>query len=175
MTSRRLVKSVFGGALALLAMIAGAQQVNSADNSEWVENPAPPPPAFSKEKWVPIEMPPFVSLKVGVDPNTLTVGTDGVVRYVVVMVNASGSVNAVYEGLRCATDEVKTYARFSASGTWSPVREPVWRGVAENSPSRHSHAFARQGGCRDKFAFNKEEILKALSERKQGPFGSNIN
>jgi hypothetical protein len=78
------------------------------------------------------------------------------------MVNASGSVNAAYEGIRCVSDEVKTYARWSSSGTWLPVNAPQWKAINDNMPSKHAFAFARQGGCDARLATSKAEILKAL-------------
>ena len=112
-------------------------------------------------------MPSYVSVKVGVDPQTLSVGADGVVRYVMVMRNSSGSVNAVYEGIRCVTDEVKTYARAGNSGQWTLVEQPQWKPVNDNMPSRHAWAFARQGGCENRLTTSKDAIIKALQQRQK--------
>ena len=149
-------------ALALVAPCGLAQTGNGLDNPDWAEEEIPPPPAFSKDKLIPLEMPPHVSLKVGVDPESIQVGGDGVVRYVIVMTNATGSTNAVYEGIRCVSDEVKTYARFSTSGQWSMQANPAWKAVNDNMPSHHAQAFARQGGCQGRLATSKQEIIKAL-------------
>jgi hypothetical protein len=135
---------------------------NVPDTADWVEAAVPPAPNFSKDGLVLIDMPPHVSLKVGIAPNTIAVGMDGVVRYVVVMTNSSGSMNAAYEGIHCSTDEVKTYARWSSSGTWSPVSDPQWKAVNDNMPSKHAHAFARQGGCINRLAPSPTEIIAAL-------------
>lgn len=157
------------GALCLACAGAWAQSGNGLDNPDWKEEPVPPPPAFAKDAVIALEMPVFVSLKVGVDPSTIVVGGDGVVRYVIVMRNATGSVNAAYEGIRCITDEVKTYARWSSSGTWSMVTDPQWKALNDNMPSQHAKAFARQGGCEARLATSKSEIIHALkSGRKSG-------
>lgn len=132
------------------------------DAADWVEAAVPAAPAFSKDGLLPLDMPPHVSLKVGIAPSTIAVGPDGVVRYVVVMTNASGSVSAAYEGIHCITDEVKTYARWSSSGTWSPVSDPQWKALNDNMPSKHAHAFARQGGCINRLATSPAEIIAAL-------------
>jgi hypothetical protein len=134
---------------------------------EWVEEKTPPIPTFSKSGLIPIDMPSHVSLKVGIDPATISVGTDGVVRYVMVMSNATGSVNAVFEGIRCTTDEVKTYARFNSSGNWSEVSDTQWKGINDNMPSKHAFAFARQGGCQLRLAPTKAEILQAITQRQK--------
>jgi hypothetical protein len=148
---------------------------NGLDNPDWKEEQVPPPPAFSKERVVAIDMPRHVTLRIGVDPDTIVVGADGVVRYVIVMVNSTGSVNAVYEGIRCASDEFKTYARWSASGTWSSTANPEWRAVNDNMPSRHTLAFARQGGCINRLAPTKAEILQTLKSPKKTGITSLVN
>lgn len=151
--------------IALLANLAWAQSPPNA--LDWVEDKATSPPAYSRERLIPIDMPPYVSIKIGVDPATITVGADGVVRYVVVMRNASGSVNAAYEGIRCNTDEVKTYARSGSSGEWHTVATPEWKAVNDNLPSRHAFAIARQGGCETRLSTSTAEVIKALKQRQK--------
>jgi hypothetical protein len=153
------------GLLALSCTASLAEFVNTgngADNPDWVEEQTPPPPQVSKDALISIDMPLHVSVKVGVDPQSIVVGADGVVRYVLVMRNATGSSNAVYEGIRCITDEVKTYARQGSSGEWSLAQNPTWKALNDNLPSRHAQAFARQGGCQNHLATSKEDIVKAL-------------
>ncbi len=153
----------FGLCLVFFLHSAGAQ--NTLDNPNWVEEQVPPPPPYSKVDLIPIEMPLYVSLKIGVDPSTVAVGGDGIVRYVVVMKNTTGTTNAAYEGIRCLTDEVKTYARVGSSGEWSMASDPQWKAVNDNMPSRHAHAIARQGACNARFAPSTPEVLKALKQR----------
>ena len=81
------------------------------DNPDWTEEKNPRLLRFLPAKVLPLDMPNFVTVKVGIDPSTIMVGGDGVVRYVAVMTNSSGTSNAMYEGIRCLTGEVKTYAR----------------------------------------------------------------
>lgn len=45
-----------------------------------------------------------------IDEKSLTVGSDGVVRYSIVIRSASGSDNVMYDGLRCSTNQLKNYA-----------------------------------------------------------------
>lgn len=156
-------KIVWGIGMALAAVAACAQ--TPVDVPEWTEEKAAPPPAYSQDRLIPIEMPSYVTLKVGIDPETVTVGADAVVRYVVVMRNVSGSVNAAYEGILCTSGEVKTYARTSASGSWVAVEQPQWRPMTDNLPSRHAYAIAQQGGCEGRTAARREDILRALKRR----------
>ncbi len=159
-------------ALALLAFTFSASLVmaqNTLDNPDWAEEKEAPPPAYSSSKLLLLDMPNFVTVKVGIDPNTVYTGGDGIVRYVAVMSNSSGSTNAVYEGIRCLTGEVKTYARAGSSGTWSLVSTPVWRDVMDNIGSQHARVFAKQAACEARVANSKAEILKALQFGKKSP------
>lgn len=151
-------------AVGLTVCAVGAQAQALVEDPDWKETEVPAPPAFSKDHLVAIEMPHYVSLKFGVDPATLAITPDGIVRYVMVAINASGSVNAMYEGIRCATGEVKTYARASTSGTWSVVKDPEWRALSDNLPSKHAIALARQGACdgRAAAASSTADIIKNL-------------
>ena len=136
---------------------------NYVQEVEWVEVAVPEAPAFSTTNGIAIDMPRHVSVKVAVDPATLAIGSDGVVRYVATMTNTSGSVSAVYEGIRCTTDEVKTYARWSSSGQWTRTTEPTWKEINSNLPSKHAYAIARQGACEVRLARNSvADIVRAL-------------
>jgi hypothetical protein len=155
-------------ALTLVALSTSAQVVIDPD---WKETEVPPPPSFSTDKLIPIEMPKYVSLRFAVDPATLAITADGIVRYVVVAINATGSVTAMYEGIRCATGEVKTYARYTPNGQWSSIQDPQWRGLGENLPSKHAVAIARQGACegRSATASSAAAIVNALKYPKRDP------
>lgn len=146
-------------ALPLLAQVG-------ADDPDWQESTPPTAPTFSADKLLPLDMPRYVTLKIGIDPTTLTITPDGIVRYVVVMRNASGSVNAMFEGIRCATSEVKTYARANDTGVWSMVAEPKWRNFTDNRPSNHAWIFARQAACdgRTTAGHSAADIIKALKK-----------
>ena len=84
----------------------------------------------------------------GVDPKTISVGSDEVVRYVMVAYNSEGSTNALFEGLRCNTSEIKTYACSSTADKWQTVAQPEWAPLDPTKGSnRHAIALARQGFC----------------------------
>lgn len=171
-TDHRIMNKTKHRALAATLLLsttfaAWGQAGNGLDNLDWVEDKEPPPPAFSATRALPLEMPNYVSVRVGIDPATVTVGKDGVVRYVVVMSNATGSVNAVYEGIRCASDQVKVYARAGASGEWSVLPEPTWRDVNGNQPSKHALVFARLAACDVRVANRLEDVIKALQTQQK--------
>ena len=152
--------------LVALTLTTRIQAQVAPDDPDWKESEAPPAPTFSTDKLLPLAMPPYVSVKFGIDPATLAISPDGIVRYVVVTQNGSGTVNAMYEGIRCATGEVKTYARANDARTWSTVTEPTWRGLTDNLPSKHAWVFAHQAACdgRATTANSTAAIIKALKK-----------
>jgi hypothetical protein len=151
----------FGMIAAALWAVSAAAQV-AFNPPDWVEAKTAAPPSFTTDQLIPIEMPHYVTVEVGIAPSTVSVGTDGVVRYVVVMRNTSGSTIAAYEGIRCTTDEVKLYARTNSVGDWVTIAAPQWRSVTDNLPSKHAFAIARQGGCNTHLSSSLDETLKAL-------------
>ena len=138
-------------------LLAGAFFVVSAlpvqaqwqtEESPWQESDVPLPPAFDMSKLLTFEVSSASSLVYGVDPATISITqSDGVVRYVMVATSASGARNIMYEGLRCATGEFKTYARYSVDGRWGLVSNPEWRSMFGNLPSKHALRFAKAGAC----------------------------
>jgi len=143
-----MLRASRGAVFACFLCVSSLANAQLFGNSDWKETEVPPPPAFSQDKLVDIDMPRYTSLKFGVDPNTIKVTGDGVVRYVIVAANKeSGGFNAFYEGVRCATDEYKTYARFTSGGAWESTRDPEWKRISDRT-SRHTQALASQGLCR---------------------------
>ena len=154
-------------ALSFVAVGAAAGIFTSPD---WKESDTPAPPAFSLDRLITLEMPRYVSLRFGVDPATLAITPDGIVRYVMVATNASGSFSALYEGIRCATGEVKTYARASNGAAWSIVKEAQWQDWSGATlASKHARGLARQGACDGSTSANSvRDIVNALKNPDQG-------
>lgn len=74
-----------------------------------------------------------------VDETTLTTGSDGVVRYVLVVRTQGGATNISFEGIRCEALEYKIYASGRADGSWTRARKSEWRPI-ENKPMNRQHA-----------------------------------
>lgn len=144
-------KTLVRGAL-VLAVFASAGQLQAqqafANDAEWKETEAPPPPAFDVNKLITLDVPTSLSLVYGIDPATISIlKSDSLVRYVVVATSASGVRNVMYEALRCSSGEFITYARYSPDGKWNPAGNPQWRSLFDNMPSRHALRLARAGAC----------------------------
>jgi hypothetical protein len=133
-------------AAVLFLLAAGVAQAQLVDpDPDAKESEAPPPPQWRTGGLIPLEMA-RSGLRYGVDPASVSVSADGVVRYVVVATGSGGAVNGLYEGIRCRTGEVKTYARYLPGAGWTPASDAAWRALQEPQ-YRHSLAIARSGAC----------------------------
>ena len=131
-------------AVALAATAASAQIVTP--DADWREQDVPPPPALQTQGLLDVDLGTGPSdLRFGVDPKSVSVGKDRVVRYVVVATSRSGAVNASYEGLRCDRGEYRVYARNSGQA-WRPVTMD-WRSLFDGIEARRALAVARSGAC----------------------------
>ena len=135
-------------ALAFCSAVACASAQTIPDPAaDWQEVDAPPPPALRTQGLVPVEVLRSGTMHFGVDPASISVGADRVVRYVVVATSSSGTVNGIYEGIRCDTGEVKVYARHNPDSGWVPARDPQWQNIFNTANTSHSLAIARSGAC----------------------------
>ncbi|MDR2030924.1 MAG: CNP1-like family protein [Azoarcus sp.] len=66
------------------------------------------------------------------DTGSLTVGEDGVIRYVLVARSKSGAESATFEGIRCATAERRLYASAGRDGQWRPFRNSAWQTLGDS-------------------------------------------
>ena len=129
---------------ALLAGATAAQML--PDDPDWKEVEVPRPPPVRTSGLIDLDVP-GATLRFGIDPASVSIGTDRVVRYVVVATSRTGTVNAMYEGLRCNTGQVRVYARHNPDSGWVPTRSEEWQALHSVPHSRHSLAVARTGAC----------------------------
>jgi hypothetical protein len=154
--------SRFAVSLAFAASAAHAQL--SPVNPDWREADAPPPPAVKLDGLIPLDMP-RSGLRFGVDPASVSLGSDSIVRYVVVATGAGGAVNALYEGIRCNTAEFKVYARYNTGSGWTVASDSPWLSLHDARGSRHSsssHAPERASATANRSA---TQIVRTCARR----------
>jgi hypothetical protein len=61
-----------------------------------------------------------------IDVNSVSLTTDEVLRYTVIIQPPSGASNIFHEGFRCATQEVKMLAFGTRDGEFRPMADPRW-------------------------------------------------
>lgn len=151
----------------LLLSCSAFAQLRDAD-PDWKESELPAPPEFKADQTIELEMPRHMTVRLGVDPQTIRITDDGIVRYVVVARSPGTSTIANYEGIRCLTGEVKIYARYSSSGIWQPIPNAEWKPLNGNQPSLHALAFARQAACEGRAAASGSAAI-IISKLKSTP------
>lgn len=148
----------------LLCFIQGAQ-AQVADPEPWREAEVAPPVAFSTDQLQSFEVMQGSSLNYGIDPKTLSVGEDGVVRYVLVARSTSGALNVLYQGIRCQTGEAKTYGRWDNQSRWNTSRSDDWQQLSFKGPTRPAMMLARAGVCEGRtITGNPQKILNTLKK-----------
>jgi hypothetical protein len=98
-----------------------------------------------------------------IDRDSISIGADGVIRYTLVVLSASGAQNVSYDGLRCATGERRLYAFGRADKKWSKARSNQWTKIRESTLNRHHAALYFEYFCPDGIiARDAEEARLAL-------------
>jgi len=82
-----------------------------------------------------------------VDSKSISIGSDGVVRYSLVAVSSTGAKNVSYEGMRCEKSEYKVYAYGSDDRTWALARNPEWKPVKNPGINKYHYDLHRFYFC----------------------------
>jgi hypothetical protein len=137
---------------------------------EWREVEVPPPPPLRSEGLVSVEGG-SPALQFGIDPDSVAVGKDNVVRYVIVARSGSGAINAMYEGILCERGEYRVYARHTGAG-WHAV-QTEWKSLFDGIEARHVRAIARGGACQGRAPNgNAAQIVRDLRAPQDRKFGA---
>lgn len=102
-----------------------------------------------------------------VDEKSVSTGSDGVVRYTLVIKTSGGATNVSFEGIRCETREQRYYALGRADGSWTRARDPRWRRIKFQQVNAHHITLYGEYFCRGKFVMgNTAQLVQAL---RRGP------
>ncbi len=127
--------------------VHAADDEESAAAGKWREIEVQFPAAPAPENLLPIYVSASTTNRYLVDRSTLTVGEDGVVRYVLVVMAAEGGRNVSFEGMRCETRERRLYASGRQDGSWSKVRRDEWLRIQDATANRHYAALFLEYFC----------------------------
>jgi CNP1-like family len=81
------------------------------------------------------------------DPKSISLGTDGVARYTILVRSPHGAETVNYEGMRCASGERKIYAFGHKDGSWSRNRYAKWEPVKLTSQIHYAKALYEDYLC----------------------------
>lgn len=137
--------------LVVAPAVLGADEVeeNSDAPKKWQETAMDLPSLPKQQDLIGFYVSPATDNRFFVDPASISVGADGVVRYTLVVLSGSGARNVSYEGMRCETRERRLYAFGRADGAWSKSRNNSWERVREVGSNRHHAALFQEYFCPD--------------------------
>lgn len=99
------------------------------------------------------------------DQTSLQIGSDGVIRYALVVRSQSGAENVTYEGLRCATGERRVFAygrKTADGGLWSVARTSNWVAITDSRINRHYFELWRDVFCEGNRVEQRQVLLENL-------------
>ncbi len=107
---------------------------------------------------------PALSQTFSIDGKSLSVGADRVVRYSVVIASDSGARNVLFEGMRCAHREYRTYAYGEAAHDFRPAQGGTWQPVGQHGWGSFRAVLLRDYLCdRNLLPYHLNEIIRRLS------------
>lgn len=131
----------------------------------WQEIAVQIPAAPKEENLLPFYVSAVTDHKFLVDLASISVGSDGVVRYTLVVLTSGGARNISFEGMRCETRESRVYAFGRANGTWSKSRSNEWAKVRQLDVNRHHAALFLDHFCPGGVIIHRrEDALRSLRE-----------
>lgn len=169
LTVRNLRRAVL--ACSLLAACAStlAQSFDEDFDDEqkpWQEIAVHLPPTPQEQNLAEFYLSPQATMKAYIDVNSVSIGTDKVVRYTVVTKTQGGAVNVMYEGMRCETWEKKTYAFGHPDGTWSRSRRDKWQPIRDIGINRIDGALFKDYFCEGKMIADNENVKSIVGRLK---------
>jgi len=159
---------------ALLLLLPFAAAAQSGDDGEedagsrWVEEEVKLPPFPKPGNLIKFTPSAAASNEFFIDPDSLAVGKDGVVRYTLIVKGAGGAENVSYEGIRCATREQKYYAFGRRDGTWVNARSAQWKRIEYREVNRQHAVLYDDYLCRDRRT--PRTVKEAMQQFKYGGF-----
>jgi len=158
----------------LLPLAAGAQVPpgsyfpESAEEKPWEEQKTQIPPFPEEASLLKFSVDGVTSFDFFIDLASVSVGSDGVIRYALLARSESGARNLNFEGIKCKGRERKIYAFGRTDGTWSQARDPKWVPISGDRANRHYATLADEYFCPGQMIVgNTAEATNALRNRPQ--------
>jgi len=120
------------------------------EEQPWQEQDVEPPAFPKKDDLREFYVSAVATNKYMIDAATLSVGSDGIVRYVLVVETSGGATNVSFEGINCKDRAWKHYATGNnANATWTRSRAArnEWRPIENKPVNRHHAALSRDLFC----------------------------
>ena len=98
-----------------------------------------------------------------IDVNSLRLSPEEILFYTVVIQSADGSSNIIYEGLRCATEEIKSYAYGTRDGRFEIMPDAQWKYFYNEGPLGYRMDLMETYACTEAgWAVETDTVLERL-------------
>lgn len=166
--------ALVAGCIAAGVLIAGcssSKQPSSKDEpfvylldrqGKWTENKITSLPALPQPnaKLLPFDVSNNTPLTFAIDPASVSVGTDSVVRYTIVITSSTGANNVNYEGIRCDTFEWRLYASLNDDHDgWDQTVANDWSRIETGSLNAYHAALFHDYFCSNKMPVGKANVI----------------
>lgn len=173
------IRCVAGAAIVLFCTLANAQKQWDGwdykfdrEIAPWAEMQAQLPAYPDDGNLIPLDVGPETPSRHFVDARSISTGTDGVVRYTLVIKTSGGATNVSFEGMRCESREQKYYALGRNDKSWARARNPQWRFIEFKEFAGHHITLYKEYLCRGK---NMVETPKLIVQAlRAGPNRSQV-
>jgi hypothetical protein len=168
--------ALFAASAAALVVLAGcgssqpATPTNKDDGvftylldrkTTWAENKVDTlPPLPTEANLLPFSVSGNTPLTFAIDANSLSVGTDGVVRYTVVVTSPAGARNVNYEGIRCDNYNWRLYAGINEDQTgWDRTVANDFRRIENGELNAYHAALYQDYFCANKLPLGSAKVI----------------
>ncbi|SAK48556.1 lipoprotein [Caballeronia arationis] len=174
--------ALFAASAAALVVLAGCSSNKGPSNqddgvftylldrkTEWTENKVENlPPLPQSSSLLPFTVSQNTPLTFSVDKNSVSVGTDGVVRYTVVVTSPAGARNVNYEGIRCDNYEWRLYASIDDSqSAWDRTVANDFRRIENGELNAYHAALYQDYFCANKLPMgDAKQIVNAIQYKR---------
>lgn len=132
----------------------------------WVEVAAQLPPYPEPVNLVPFSVSAATANRFFIDTASISVGSDNVVRYTVVIEAVGGARNVSFEGIRCESGERRFYAYGHPGGGWSKARGARWEAIPFSSLLSYHKALFEDHFCAG--GLRVKDAAEAVRSLRQG-------
>ena len=133
------------------------------EKKPWAELQAQLPAYPALAQALPFEVAAAGHTQFYIDPKSIVVSPDGVVRYSLIVKSARGALNVSHEGLRCETREKKLYAFGRPDNTWSRNRFAKWEEIPSQTRDPQHNALYGDFFCPEaEIVLDAKEAVSAL-------------
>jgi hypothetical protein len=118
------------------------------DEGEWKEDDLKLPPYPQDKNLLPFKLTGAPTTnRFYVDGTSLSVGSDKVIRFVLVIRTLGNATTVSYAGMRCATGEWKNYAFGRSNGTWAVDEGSKWERMTYRDRNNFQETLAKDYFC----------------------------